>query len=162
MFLKTNRLAYFLRLSLTMLAICVALPAGAFDVSDTDGKRHRSADYRGRWVVVNFWATWCAPCIKEIPEISAFAKAHGAKDVIVIGIALDVEDPAKVLEFARKTGHDYALVLGDEKVEKQFGRVKGLPTTVVFDPQGKRVYDRLGVVDRKVLEDVIAARGGKA
>jgi thiol-disulfide isomerase/thioredoxin len=160
MFLKTKRLVYFLRLFFTMLVLCVALPAAAFDVTDTDGKRHRSADYRGRWVIVNFWATWCAPCVREIPEIAAFAKAHSAKEVVVIGIALDVDDPAKVLEFARKTGHDYALVLGDEKVEKQFGRVKGLPTTLIFDPQGKRVYDRLGTVSKKLLDDAVASKGG--
>jgi len=162
MLLKTNRLGYFLRPALTALFFCAALPALAFDVTDTDGKRHRIGDYRGRWVVVNFWATWCTPCIREIPEIAAFAKAHGAKDAIVLGIALDVEDPAKVLEFARKTGHDYALVLGDAKIEKQFGRVKGLPTTIIFDPQGKRVYDRLGTVTKKSLEEVLAAKGGKA
>lgn len=162
MLLKTNRLGYFLRPVLTALLFCVALPALAFDVTDTDGKRHRIGDYRGRWVVVNFWATWCTPCIREIPEIAAFAKSHGGKDAIVLGIALDVEDPAKVLEFARKTGHDYALVLGDAKIEKQFGRVKGLPTTIIFDPQGKRVYDRLGTVTKKSLEEVLAAKGGKA
>jgi thiol-disulfide isomerase/thioredoxin len=162
MLLKTNRLAHFLRLFLAGLALCAALPAAAFDVTDTDGKRHRIADYRGRWVVVNFWATWCTPCIREIPEIAAFAKAHSGKDAVVIGIALDVEDPAKVLEFARRTGHDYTLVLGDAKVEKQFGKVKGLPTTLVYDPRGKRVYDRLGTVTQKSLEEILAAKGGKA
>ena len=162
MLLKTNRLAYFPRRILATLLLCAVLPALAFDVTDTDGKRHRIGDYRGRWVVVNFWATWCTPCIREIPEIAAFAKAHGGKDAFVLGIALDVEDPAKVLEFARQTGHDYALVLGDAKIEKQFGRVKGLPTTIIYDPQGKRVYDRLGTVTKKSLEEVLTAKGGKA
>lgn len=160
MLLKTNRLAKLLRFLATALLFSAALPAVAFDVTDTDGKRHRIADYRGRWVVVNFWATWCTPCIREIPEIAAFAKAHGAKEAVVIGIALDVEDSTKVLDFAKKTGHDYPLVLGDPKVEKQFGRVKGLPTTLIFDPQGKRVYDRLGTVTKKSLEEVLAAKGG--
>jgi thiol-disulfide isomerase/thioredoxin len=157
MLLKTKRLATFPGLLLATLLVCAALPARAFDVTDTSGKRHRIADYRGRWVVVNFWATWCTPCIREIPEIAAFAKAHDGKDAIVIGIALDVEDATKVLEFAKKTGHDYPLVLGDPKVEKQFGRVKGLPTTLIFDPKGKRVYDRLGTVTKKSLEDVLGA-----
>ena len=162
MLLKTNRLVLLLQLFLAVLAVGAALPAAAFDVTDTDGKRHRIGDYRGRWVVVNFWATWCTPCIREIPEIAAFAKAHNAKEAVVIGIALDVEDRTKVLDFAKKTGHDYALVLGDAKVEKQFGKVKGLPTTIIYDPQGKRVYDRLGTVTKKSLEEVLAARGGKA
>ena len=138
------------------VALLAAAPAFAFDVTDTEGKRHRLADYRGKWVVVNFWATWCAPCIKEIPEIAEFRQAYAAK-AVVLGIALDVEGEAKTIEFAKKVGHAYPLVLGDEGAEKQFGKVKGLPTTVVFDPAGKRVYDRLGTVTRKSLEQIVGA-----
>lgn len=138
-----------------VLALGVAPGAFAFDVTDTEGKRHRLADFKGKWVVVNFWATWCAPCIKEIPEIAEFREANAAR-AVVIGIALDVEDEAKTIAFAKKVGHAYPLVLGDDRTEKQFGKVKGLPTTVVFDPAGKRVYDRLGTVTRKSLEQTIA------
>ena len=137
-----------------VLGFGVAPGAIAFDVTDAEGKRHRLADFKGKWVVVNFWATWCAPCIKEIPEIAEFKEAHAAR-AVVIGIALDVEGEAKTIEFAKKVGHAYPLVLGDDRTEKQFGKVKGLPTTLVFDPAGKRVYDRLGTVTRKSLEQVV-------
>ena len=154
MHLRTKR--FFPAAALVVFAALLAAPSAfAFDVTDTEGKRHRLADYRGKWVVVNFWATWCAPCIKEIPEIAQFREANAAK-AVVLGIALDVEGEAKTIEFARKVGHAYPLVLGDDKAEKQFGKVKGLPTTVVFDPAGKRVYDRLGTVTRKSLEQIIA------
>jgi thiol-disulfide isomerase/thioredoxin len=151
--LKTNPL---LRLSRVLATVCLiwALPAAAFDLTDTQGQRHRLADYQGRWVVVNFWATWCVPCIQEIPEIAAFQKEH--PKVVVIGVAMDAENAAKVKQFARKTGHDYALVLADESVEKQLGDPRALPTTRIYDPSGKVVYDRVGRVSRKFLEEATA------
>jgi len=133
-----------------------SLPAASFDLTDTQGQHHRLDDYRGRWVVLNFWATWCVPCIQEIPEISAFQKEH--PNVVVIGVAMDAENVAKVKQFAKKTGHDYALVLGDESVEKQLGDPRALPTTRIYDPSGKVVYDRVGRVSRKFLEDATAKK----
>jgi thiol-disulfide isomerase/thioredoxin len=152
--LQTNPL---LRLSLAAVTALLfsALPAAAFDLTDTQGQRHKLADYKGRWVVMNFWATWCVPCIQEIPEIAEFQKAH--PNVVVIGVAMDAENVAKVKQFARKTGHDYALVLGDDAVEKQLGEPRALPTTRIYDPSGKVVYDRIGRVSRKFLEEATSA-----
>ena len=152
--MKTNPLLRLSRAVVTCVMAC-ALPAAAFDLTDTQGQRHRLADYQGRWVVVNFWATWCVPCIQEIPEIAAFQKEH--PKVVVIGVAMDGENAAKVKQFAKKTGHDYALVLSDESVEKQLGDPRALPTTRIYDPSGKVVYDRVGRVSRKFLEEATAA-----
>lgn len=145
------------RAALAVALAIAACAAQAFEVTDTDGKRHRLADYRGKWVVVNFWATWCAPCIKEIPEIAEFQRAAAPGGTVVIGVALDVDDEAKTRQFAKKIGHAYPLVLEGDDTEKQFGKVKGLPTTVIFDPAGKRAWDRTGTVTRKSLEDAIAS-----
>ena len=133
-------------------ALLTAAPASAFDLADTSGKRHRLADYRGRWVVVNFWATWCVPCIQEIPEIAEFARTYPR--VAVIGVAMDADNPGKVKQFAQKTGHEFPLVLADASVEKQLGEPKALPTTRIYDPTGKVVYDRAGRVTVKSLEDL--------
>ena len=145
------------RFAIAVATLSAASAALAFEVTDTDGKRHRLADYRGKWVVVNFWATWCAPCIKEIPEIAQFQRDNAPDRAVVLGVALDVEDAARTRQFAKKVGHDYPLVLEDEGTEKQFGKVKGLPTTVIFDPAGRRAWDRTGTVTRKSLEEAIAA-----
>jgi len=139
-------------LAAVCIALAIPLPAAAFDFTDTAGKRHRIADYRGRFVVVNYWATWCVPCIQEIPEIADFHRAH--PEVVVLGIAMDAEDVPKTKAFAKKVGHEYPLVLSNARVEKQLAPVKGLPTTRVFDGKGKIVYDRLGRVTRKSLEEL--------
>src|SRR5689334_17576709 len=118
MLLKTKPL---FRLSRLFFVISVTffgvLPALAFDLVDTKGEQHRLKGYEGRWVVVNFWATWCVPCIQEIPEIAQFHREHGR--VVVIGVATDADDAAKVKRFAAKVGHDYPLVLSNAKVAKQ-------------------------------------------
>jgi thiol-disulfide isomerase/thioredoxin len=135
-----------------LLALVVSGPVAAaeFDLTDTQGKHHRLADYKGKWVVLNFWATWCVPCIQEIPEIAGFSKEHPG--IVVIGVAIDAEDVGKTKNFANKVGHTYPLVIGDDSVEKQLGSPKALPTTRIFDPAGKMVYDKPGRVDRKFLE----------
>ena len=146
--------------ALALLALGAAAPAFAFDLTDSQEHRHRLADYKGRWVVMNFWATWCVPCIEEIPEIAQFHRHHA--DVVVIGVAIDAADAAKVKQFAAKVGHAYPLVLADERVERQLGAIRALPTTRIYDPRGKLVYDKPGRVDRKFLEEKTAPQAARA
>ena len=135
-------------------AVIFPSAAGAFTLEAADGKIYRLADLKGKWVVVNFWATWCPPCIKEIPDLAAFAKAHNS-DALVLGVALEYDDIAKVKAFAKKVGMTYPLVLGDKQAEGNFGAIKGLPTTLLYDPSGKQVFNKAGTVTRELLEDLL-------
>jgi thiol-disulfide isomerase/thioredoxin len=142
------------RAACVLAAALFAAHAHGFELTDTEKRPQRLADLKGKWVVVNFWATWCAPCVKEIPEIAAFGRAT-ADTTRVIGVALDWDDEKKLKAFAKRVGHTYPLVLGDEASEKSFGKVKGLPTTIVYDPAGKIAYQKTGVVTKSLLEKVI-------
>ena len=146
---------YRVALKFALVALCFfAHASSAFDLKDTTGAPQRLADLKGKWVVVNFWATWCAPCVKEIPDIAAFANEQGDK-VRVIGVALDWDNERQVQAFAKKVGLTYPLVLGTEASEKAFGKMKGLPTTIVYDPAGKIAYQKTGTVTRELLSRIV-------
>lgn len=141
---------------LAMLWIGTGSAAENFTVIDADGKSHSLAGYRGKWVIVNFWATWCPPCLEEIPDLVAIKEAR--KDVEVIGIAMEFQDARQVVQFADGMFVNYPIVLGDRKVSESIGRVDGLPTTFIYDPQGKLAERHVGKITRKQLERII---GGK-
>ena len=130
--------------------------AEKFTLTDANGKSHSLAGYRGKWVIVNFWATWCPPCLEEIPDLVAIKEAR--KDVEVIGIAMEFQDAKQVMQFADGMFVNYPIVLGDRKVSESIGQVDGLPTTFIYDPQGKLAERHVGKITRKQIERIIGAR----
>ena len=139
-----------------LLSLSCALSfADDFHLVDTTGKSHDLSAYKGQWVLVNFWATWCPPCLEEIPEFAALYSARKGRDLMVIGIAVDFDDERQVFQFAEKQGMTYPLVLGDENSTSRFGKINVLPTTFLFDPKGKKVLHRVGPLTRAELEKLI-------
>lgn len=145
---------------IAMLALVLAaVPAVAakFALTDSEGKTHTLADYRGKWVIVNFWATWCPPCLEEIPDLVAISDAR--EDVQVFGVAMGYQDPQQVLQFAEGMFVDYPIVLGDEKTARQIGKVVGMPTTFVYDPKSRLAQRYVGKVTREQLERMMEGEG---
>lgn len=132
-------------------------PAPEVNLPDADGRPHRLADWRGRWLLVNFWATWCAPCMHEIPAFIATQSRYGAAGLQVLGIAMD--DPDAVRALMRQKGFNYPSLVGDEAVQgvmEQFGNTLGaLPFTVLIDPAGIIRAMELGGVDQARLDALV-------
>jgi thiol-disulfide isomerase/thioredoxin len=131
---------------------CAAPPHG-LTLTDTRGAAHVLKDYRGKWLVLNVWATWCAPCIHEMPELQAFSRARG--DAVVLGVAADGADARRLTRFAASLGVSYPLVAGDPALLARL-QVRAYPTTLVFNPQGKLAATREGRITRQDLDAILA------
>jgi thiol-disulfide isomerase/thioredoxin len=129
-------------------------------VTTFDGDAFDLTARRGRWVVVNFWATWCNPCLKEIPDLAAMDAAH--EDIEVIGLAFEEIDKAGMQAFLDKRPIPYPIAIVDTfGPPTDFGTPRGLPTTYLIGPDGKVAATHLGPVTAAELLRDITAAGGK-
>jgi thiol-disulfide isomerase/thioredoxin len=128
--------------------------APAFEVRDIAGKAVSKADWNGKVVLVNFWATWCPPCREEIPELLAL-QAKFKDKLEIVGISEDDDDsPAKVLKFVQQKGMTYPIVMSTPELIESFGGVPALPTSFLIDPQGRVMQKHSGLypMDSYILE----------
>jgi thiol-disulfide isomerase/thioredoxin len=138
-----------------------AVLAPQFSLPDLDGNQVELAALRGRVVVIDFWATWCAPCVFQIPVLNEFQERHQGDGVVVLGVSVDLEGDGVVREFAQEHGVRYPVLLGDESLAREFGAM-GFPSLFVIAPDGSVDFSHIGVIDVEALEEAVeeAREGG--
>jgi peroxiredoxin len=125
-----------------------------FELKDTNGKTVRLADYAGKVVLLDFWATWCGPCKIEIPWFMEFERSYKDRGFAVIGVSMD-ESWDLVKPFLSEMKINYRIVLGNDTIAQQYGGIEALPTTFLIDKQGKIAAAHVGLASKPVIENGI-------
>ena len=120
-------------------------------LEDVAGKQANLKDYRGKVVVVDFWATWCHGCLQEMPWFAEFQRKYGDKGLSVIGVSLDVEGWNVVIPFVEKAAVPYRIVLGNDSRARAYG-IGNMPDTFLIDQEGRIAATYVGMVDKSGLE----------
>lgn len=129
-------------------------PAPSLTLTDIQGNTVSLEDYRGRWVLVNNWATWCPPCRAEMPELNAYYQDHKDEDFVLIGISAG-DTPAQVLDFTESFGIQFPMWVDPGQKALSAFRMSALPNSFVIDPQGNVQMAWTGAVTLKELEEQV-------
>ena len=144
-----------MRFLVLLAALCAALPLAAeevdFTLPDVAGKSVSLSDFRGKWVIVNYWATWCPPCLDEIPDLVSLYEDN-RDSVVVLGVNYEEVNEGYLKEFVDSHLISYPVVRSEPVPVTPLGPVLGLPTTYIISPQGERVARQEGPVTRKAIE----------
>jgi peroxiredoxin len=131
-------------------------PAPNFALKDAAGKTVTLKNYRGKVVLLDFWATWCTGCKQEMPWFVNFQKKYGAKKFAVVGVAMDDDGWKSLRPFLKEHSEfRYKMLAGDQAAAERYGSVDGLPDTFLIDKHGNLVAAYHGVVDRDAVESAI-------
>lgn len=145
----------------------IGQPEPVVHFKDLDGKEESLADYDGKVVLVNFWATWCDPCREEIPWLIDMQQKYGSKGFTVLGIAMDEEGKSVVAPFVAKeqfdvNGHksamSYPIVLGNDDIAEKFGGLLGYPTSILISRDGKQVKRITGLISYEEISHAIESQ----
>src|SRR5437016_4339345 len=130
-------------------------PAPDFTLQSLDGKNIQLSSFRGKAVLLNFWATWCGPCKIEMPWFVELQKEYGPQGFQIVGVAMDDSSTEDITKFVREMGINYPVLLGKEEVGQSYGGVNALPTSFFIDRDGKLVAREFGLQSRSVFVDHI-------
>lgn len=129
--------------------------AADFSLRDVDGKTVTLSDFRGKVVLLNFWATWCGPCKVEIPWFIQFEQQYKDRGFAVIGVAMDDDGWSVVKPYLQANRVNYRVVIGNDALSAKYGGVDSLPTTLLIDRQGNIAATHIGLVSRESYENDI-------
>jgi peroxiredoxin len=158
-----NRLArFFFILSVLLLGSACSVSAESVDFTlpDIQGKQRSLSEFRGKWVLVNYWATWCPPCLEEMPELEIFHTGHKDKDAVVVGINLEQIDPARLKSFVEEQFISYPILLDRPRPRTELGSIPGMPTSFLVSPEGKVVARQVGRLTATMIESFIEQHSG--
>jgi thiol-disulfide isomerase/thioredoxin len=128
-----------------------AQAAPDFELYDLDGRVVHLSDFAGKSVLLNFWATWCAPCKAELPDLVEVQRQYGGDGFVIVGISLDRIGPAKVREFVRSAGLNYPILMGNGDVVAAYGNFQMIPTSFLLNASHEKVKQYTGLVTKAQL-----------
>lgn len=129
----------------------------SFELKDMTGAKHQLSNYKGKWVLVNYWATWCPPCLEEVPDLVSLYDHRKKKDLMVLGVVFDYKSAKEVADYVDDMLMSYPIVLGNDEVAAQIGAADVLPTTFIYNPQGELVKIKRGLITKQYIEKMIGA-----
>jgi len=146
-------------LNRVFIILLFTLPSLAFAAEpvfkNTQGQSFRFSDYHGKWVIINYWASWCRPCYKEIPELNAFYQKNKDNKAIIVGVDFDHDQGRALRNKIQRMNIKFPVITTDPAKLFGIGHVPGLPASYVINPRGKLVKRLLGPQTRQGLEAVI-------
>jgi thiol-disulfide isomerase/thioredoxin len=130
-------------------------PMPDWKLPDLNSAPVTSADYKGKVVLINFWSTWCPPCVAEIPGFIQVQDEYRAKGLTILGFSMDEGDPQVVRDFVKANGINYPILRGDSRVAQAFGGVNGIPASFLVDQKGQIVLHHTGILSAKALRAAV-------
>ena len=108
-----------------------------FELKDLDGNFVKLSDYKGKVIIIDFWATWCGPCRRGIPEFIELQSEYGEEQLVILGVSVDQGDLSVVPAFAKNYGINYPILYANEDIQRKYGPIRSIPTAFVVDTSGK-------------------------
>ncbi len=159
-FFKSFFFTYFILVLMTILVFSTEARAVDYELPDVNGQIQSLDQYKGKWLIVNYWATWCGTCMKELPELINLHESNKENDIAVVGISFEDIERKDLKAFVNDKAIPYTVLNTEPVRVTPLGKVPALPTTYIIDPEGNVVAGEVGIVTQENLEFYIKQKKG--